>query len=293
MSASYSKGTSVDARAKVGFLKREPKAKPYFFRWLGSDEFLNGWERWCLWLGNCPPDKLKQMPLALERVNLVRKFRLESKRAQTLRAAEIPSHFATELIPKEPYILVPKVSSERRHFIPIGFMGVDTLVSDLVFMVPKATPYHFGILSSTMHNAWVRRVCGRLKSDYRYSKDIVYNNYPWPENPSVAQKQAVEAAAQGVLDARAGHMVLPAPAPQGGGPPRAASLADLYDPLTMPPDLVKAHRELDRAVDKCYRPQPFPNDTKRVEYLFELYDKYTSGLLAVEKVKKKRKKKNG
>jgi hypothetical protein len=137
-----------------------------------------------------------------------------------------------------------------------------------------ATLYHFGILTSMMHMDWMRYVCGRMKSDYSYSTFIVYNNYPWPEAPTAAQKAAVEIAAQGVLDARAAH--------------KGASLADLYDPLTMPPDLVKAHQALDKAVDKCYRPQPYASDAKRVEYLFELYEKYTMGLLAQEKPKRKK-----
>lgn len=138
-------------------------------------------------------------------------------------------------------------------------------------MIPNGNKYHFGVLTSEMHMSWVKHVCGRLKSDFRYSKDIVYNNYPWPENPTDKQKEAVEKAAQAVLDAR---NLFP-----------DSSLADLYDPNTMPPALVKAHQALDKAVDLCYRPQPFPNETKRIEYLFELYDKYTAGLFVKEKKK--------
>ena len=215
------------------------------------------------------------MPEVLKRIDAVRRVRLESKSAPTQKLADIPTRFHVENIPRSEYLIVPKVSSERRAFIPVGFMHPDTLASDLVFIVPNATPYHFGVFTSSMHMAWVKFVCGRLESRYRYSKDIVYNNYPWPEQPSPAQKQAVEEAAQGVLHARASH--------------KGASLADLYDPLTMPPDLVKAHHILDKAVDKCYRPQPFTTDAKRVEYLFELYEKYTKGLLAGEKPKKGKK----
>ena len=151
-------------------------------------------------------------------------------------------------------------------------MQPGSLSGDANLISEGAELWHFGILQSAMHASWVAKVCGRIKSDYRYSKDIVYNNYPWPEQPTAAQKQAVESAAQGVLDARAAHP--------------GASLADLYDPLTMPPDLVKAHHTLDKAVDKCYRAQAFTTDAKRVEYLFELYEKYTKGLLAGEKGKK-------
>jgi hypothetical protein len=148
----------------------------------------------------------------------------------------------------------------------MGFFDERTIVSDSCMSLPGASEYHFGMLSSTMHMIWIRYVGGRLKSDYRYSKDIVYNNYPWPTTPTAAQTAAVEQAAQGVLDARAQF-------------PKA-SLADLYDPLTMPPALLKAHYALDKAVDKCYRPQAFANDAKRMEFLFELYEQYTAGLLA-------------
>lgn len=254
------------------FVLIEPAAKKFFRRWLGSDEFLNGWQRWCLWLGEATPGELRAMPEAMKRIEAVRRTRLDSRSPPTQKLAETPTRFHVENMPKSTFLIVPKVSSERRHFVPIGFMDPSTLASDLVFLVPNAGLFHFGNLTSTMHNAWVRYVGGRLKSDYRYSKDIVYNNYPWPEAPTAAQKAAVEAAAQGVLDARANH--------------KGASLADLYDPLTMPPDLVKAHQTLDKAVDKCYRPQPFANDAKRVEYLFELYEKYTAGLLAGVKGKK-------
>jgi hypothetical protein len=172
---------------KKEFLKCSPTAEKYFHRWLGAIEFLNGYERWCLWLGDCPPNELRQLPEVLSLVEAVKKFRLKSKRAQTLKAANTPTHFGTELIPKAPYLLIPKVSSERRNFIPLGFMRQDTFCSDLVFMMPNATLYHFGILTSTMHNAWMRTVCGRLKSDYRYSAGIVYNNFPWPEIPPLTK----------------------------------------------------------------------------------------------------------
>jgi len=169
-------------------------------------------------------------------------------------------------------MVIPEVSSERRKYIPMGYLEPDTLCSNKLRLMPHATLYHFGVLMSTAHMAWTRYVCGRMKSDYSYSIQIVYNNYPWPEQPTAPQQATVETAAQGVLDARAQFPT--------------ASLADLYDPLTMPPVLVKAHQALDKAVDKCYRPQAFANDAKRVEYLFELYEGYTAGLLAGEKVKK-------
>jgi hypothetical protein len=171
--------------------------------------------------------------------------------------------------------MVPGVSSERRQFVPIGFQPPTIVASSLVFVVPGATRFHFGIVSSTMHNAWVRYTCGRLESRYRYSKDIVYNNFPWLESPTDAQKQKIEAAAQAVLDARTAHP--------------NASLADLYDPLTMPPNLVKAHQALDAAVDAAYGRKDFKNDAERVAFLFELYQKYTSLLPAVVRGKGTRK----
>lgn len=157
------------------FLKIEPSAAPFFHRWLGAIEFINGFERWCLWLGDCPPQQLRKMPEVMKRVDAVRTFRLASKRKQTLVAADFPTHFGTELIPQQPYLLIPEVSSERRKFIPIGFEQPTTFCSNLVRMLPNATLFHFGVLTSTMHNAWVRSVCGRLKSDFRYSAAIVYN----------------------------------------------------------------------------------------------------------------------
>ncbi|OZA29454.1 MAG: SAM-dependent methyltransferase [Hydrogenophilales bacterium 17-64-11] len=248
------------------FLAREPKAKNYFHRWLGAVEFLNGHQRWCLWLGDCPPNELRQMPEAMARVEAVKKFRLASKRKQTLAAADFPAHFGTELIPTAPYLLIPKVSSERRSFIPIGLEQPDTFCSDLVFMLPNAALYHFAILTSTMHMAWVRSVCGRLKSDYRYSAGIVYNNFPWPDKPSDKTLQAIEAAAQAVLDARAAFP--------------GATLADLYDPLTMPPALLRAHQKLDAAVDRAYGKTGFKSDAERVAFLFERYQALTSLLPA-------------
>ena len=166
------------------------------------------------------------------------------------------------------------MSSENREYVPIGFCTKDIICGDKLFNLPNATSFHFGIITSLMHMTWMRYTCGRLESRYSYSNTIVYNNFPWPENPTDKQKETVEAAAQAVLDARA---IFP-----------GASLADLYDPNTMPPALVKAHQALDKAVDVCYRPQPFINETKRIEFLFELYDKYTSGMFKEEKKGKKK-----
>ena len=268
------------------FIAAEPAAAKWFRRWLGADEFLNGYERWCLWLGDCPPAELRAMPEAMKRVQAVKAFRLASKSAPTQKLAATPTRFHVENMPTAPYLVLPEVSSERRAFIPFGFEQPSTLCSNLVKIAANATLFHFGVLSSTMHNAWVRAVCGRLKSDFRYSAAIVYNNFPWPfhtpdseqNQPPVAVQQAqaaIESAAQGILDARA----------QFPG----SSLADLYDPLTMPPALLRAHHKLDAAVDKAYQlaggPRSYQNDAERVAFLFTLYQRLTSLLPAAPATK--------
>ena len=256
------------------FLKREPAAAPYFRRWLGADEFLNGYHRWFLWLGDCPPEALKRMPEAMKRVEAVRKYRLDSKSAPTRKIAPTPTRFHVENMPDSDFLVIPEVSSERRVYIPLGFLGPETFCSNLIKIVPQATRYHFGVLSSAMHMAWTRTVCGRLKSDYRYSAGIVYNNFPWPQAPTDKQKQAIEDAAQAVLDARAKFP--------------NASLADLYDPLTMPEALTKAHQKLDAAVDSAYAKRKFTGDSDRVAFLFELYQQITSPLESKKATRRKR-----
>ncbi len=263
---------------KDEFIKLEPKSAKWFRKWLGAREFINKQARWCLWLGDCPPKELKQMPYALRRIEAVKQFRLASKSSPTRKLASTPTRFHVENMPTTDYLLVPRVSSENRKYIPLGFLGKQSLASDSCLIIPNGDLYLFGMLTSEMHMTWVKYVCGRLKSDYRYSKDIVYNNYPFPENISDKQKQKVETAAQKVLDTREKYP--------------DSSLADLYDPLTMPPDLVKAHQTLDKAVDLCYRPQPFVNELNRIEYLFSLYETLSAPLLKVEKKKRTSKKNN-
>lgn len=219
------------------FISKEPQSAKYFRPWYGSREFINRKPRYCLWLGECSPAELRRMPKCLKRVAAVRNFRLSSSRKSTLKLADSPTRFQTENMPDSEYILVPEVSSERRRYVPMGFMTPNILCSNLVKIIPNATLYHFGILTSNVHMAWMRAVCGRLKSDYRYSKDIVYNNFPWC-NPTDTQKARIEQTAQGILDARALYP--------------DSSLADLYDELTMPPELRKAHRQNDRAVMQAY-----------------------------------------
>lgn len=277
---------------KDAFIAVEPQSSKWFRRWLGADEFLNGYERWCLWLGDCPPIELRAMPQAVKRVQAVKDFRLASKSLPTQKLANTPTRFHVENIPLSPYLLIPRVSSERRMFIPMGYINIDTLTSDSAHVAIQVGLFHFGVLASTMHNAWVRYTCGRLESRYRYSKDIVYNNFPWPDlsvelgafSAEQKAKAAIEAAAQAVLDARAQFQTGPTP----------SSLADLYDPLTMPPALLKAHQKLDAAVDAAYAltaggKKTYKNDAERVAYLFELYQRYTS-LLPADKKKPARKK---
>ncbi len=258
---------------KEAFLASEPQASNLFRRWLGGEEFLNNIERWYLWLGDLPPSQLRRLPEAMKRMQSVKKFRLASISLPTRKLAETPTRFHTEFVPSSPFLAMPQVSSERRAFIPIAFLTQEFLCGDKLRVVEEATLFHFAVMTSTMHMAWTRRVCGRLKSDYQYSALIVYNNFPWPDSPSAAQTQKIESAAQSVLDARAAF-------PE-------SSLADLYDPLTMPPVLVKAHQKLDAAVDAAYGKTTFKNDAERVAFLFGLYQKYTS-LLPGESAKPKR-----
>lgn len=219
------------------FIKKEPSSKKYFRPWYGSREFINQKPRYCLWLGECTPAELKAMPHCMERVKAVREYRLASPSAGTVKLADKPTRFHVENMPKGNYIVIPKVSSENRKYVPMGLMSPDMLCSDLVFIVPNATAYHLGVLTSNAHMAWMRAVCGRLEMRYRYSKDIVYNNFPWPA-PTEQQKAKIEQTAQAILDARALYP--------------DSSLADLYDDLTMPPELRKAHQANDRAVMDAY-----------------------------------------
>jgi hypothetical protein len=251
---------------KAELLAVEPQAAQWIRPFMGSEEFINSIKRWCLWLKDCPPQTLKKMPHVIGRVEGVKKMRLASTKAPTRAWADKPMLFTEDRQSVDDYLLVPSVSSETRNFIPIGFLPSSVVASNLVFSVPNATAYEFGILSSTMHNAWVRYTCGRLKSDFRYSAGIVYNNYPWPHDMTDKQREAVRVAAQGVLDARAEH--------QKGKTP--ASLADLYNPTTMPANLTKAHAALDKAVDAAYGKKGLKTDAERVAYLFTLYEQYTS-----------------
>jgi hypothetical protein len=259
------------------YIVREPNGKNFIKPFVGSVELINNIKRYCFWLVNVPPNEIKSLPILLSRIDDIRKFRNSSTRVATNKLADFPALFG-EIRQKEGNILViPRVSSENRKYVPIAFFDYNTIINDRCTFMNEATLYQFGIMTSSMHMSWLKTVCGRLKSDYNYSNNIVYNNYPWPDNPNDKQVKAIETAAQKVLDTR---LQFP-----------NSSLAVLYDPLTMPPTLVKAHNELDKAVDLAYRPQAFTSEANRMVFLFELYEKYTADLFTKEKPKKTNKKK--
>lgn len=251
---------------KAEFLIDEPGAQPYFKRWIGSDEFLYGIERWFLWLRDAEPDAIRRLPHVHKRIEAVQRFRRgqeagrNGRRARdpaTAALANTPARMHVENVPGERYLVIPEVSSETRTYIPMAFIEPEVLSSNLLKILPDATLYHLGVLTSRMHMAWVRAVCGRLESRFRYSARIVYNNFPWPDVTPV-QRSAIETAAQRVLDARTAHP--------------GATLADLYDPQAMPPDLVSAHAALDRAVDAAYgQRRGFGTEAQRLAFLFARY----------------------
>ena len=243
------------------FISVEPLSEKYFHPWYDSRGFINNKRKYCLWLGNCSPTELKRMPKCLERIENVRTFRAASKRASTLKYADYPTRFPTENMPSTNYLVVPEVSSQRRRYLPIGFMTPDILCSNKLRLMPNGSTYHFGILESNVHMAWMRAICGRLKSDYDYSIAVVYNNFPWP-SPSPEQKAKIEQTAQGILDARALYP--------------DSSLADLYDPLTMPPELRKAHDRNNVAVMKAYGFPTSMSEADCVAALMKMYQELTS-----------------
>jgi len=253
------------------FLRQEPSAKNYVRPFIGSWEYINRGCRWILALQSLSPDQIRAMPYIFDRVKSVRQYRLgqiapkkkpeqqpKSPGISSRALAEKPTEFHVTVIPDKPFLVVPKVSSELRHYVPIGWLEPPTIPSDLVFVLKDATPWHFGVLTSSMHMAWLRHIGGRLKSDFRYSIGLVYNTFPWPKADDAAQGK-IAALAQAVLDARTQFP--------------ASTLADLYDPFVMPPPLRKAHRALDKAVDRLYRREPFGSDRERAEHLFTLYEK--------------------
>ena len=226
----------IEANDYDDFVNKEPQSKRYIKRLIGSEEFINNKIRYCLWLVGASPAELRKMPEVLKRIEACRQDRLSSPDKGRQKLADTP-HLFRETQNPEQFMVVPQVSSENRRYVPMGFFDKNTISTNLNFIIPNVTLYHFGVLTSNVHMAWMRAVCGRLKSDYRYSKDIVYNNCPWP-SPTDVQKSRIEATAQAILDARALYP--------------DSSLADLYDEVTMPPELRKAHQNNDRAVMEAY-----------------------------------------
>lgn len=253
---------------KAELVREEPDAERFLRRFTGSEEFINGNMRWCLWLKDASPAELRRLPKVMERVEHVREFRARSTARPTRESAATPTRFFFESQPDAEFIAIPEVSSERRNYVPIGFLSPEIVVSNKIYLVPSSDVFLFGVLSSALHMAWMQLVGGRLESRFQYSGSMVYNTFPWP-NPTPEQRKRVEEKARAVLAAREPHL-----------PPRGmATLADLYDPNTMPRDLLRAHTELDRAVERCYRPEPFHSDRERVEHLFRLYEQLTAPLL--------------
>ena len=245
------------------FIAKEPGAIPYIKKLVGSAEFINNKKRWCLWLVGISPAELRKMPLVLQRVEACKADRENAPDAGRRKLAERPTQFR-EINNPDAFIVVPAVSSERRRYVPIGFLNKDTIATNLVITIPDANLYHFGVLTSNVHMAWMRAVCGRLEMRYRYSKDVVYNNFPWP-TPTAEQKTKIEQTAQAILDARALYP--------------DCSLADLYDEIAMPPELRKAHQQNDRAVMQAYGfSVKDMTESKCVAELMRIYQSLVEGI---------------
>ena len=263
---------------KCSLISKEPAAEKWLKPYLGAEGFIHNDLRYCLWLVECSPTELKQMPLVLERIQAVQDMRQISTKLATQEKANMPTLFTENRQPKSGnYLAIPRTSSENRRYLPIGYLSSDIVAANDLQIVPNANLYSFGVLNSIMHKSWVSVTAGRLKSDLRYSVKFTYNTFPWPENPTDKQKKAIEDEAQSLLDARSQF-------PE-------SSLADLYDPLTMPPTLLKAHQKLDKAVDAAYGKIKFKTEAERVAFLFELYQKYVNEL-PFEKSQSKKAKKN-
>ena len=238
-------------------IAKNPGVEKYIRRMIGSEEFINGVDRWCLWFDdNYDPSEVRKMPGVMKRIEAVKRHRLDSRNDSVNKAASVPYKFIRTRQPSEGYIVAPGVSSNDRSYIPFGFVGSDVIASNACSMIPGGTLYHLGVMMSQMHMGWVRVVAGRLGVGYRYAGDVVYNTFPWP-TVTDEKRAEIEAAAQAVLDARAQYT--------------NCTLADLYSDATMPADLRKAHDELDRIVDRAYRPQPFPTEKNRIDHLLAMY----------------------
>ncbi|MEM9996140.1 MAG: DNA methyltransferase [Bacteroidota bacterium] len=252
-----------------------PAATEWIRPFYNGEDLINGVTKHCLWLKEADPRALRSCGPVMERVAAVRKARTKSGRAATNKLAAVPTLFGEIRQPTRRYLFIPKTSSENRSYIPMAVVEPEVIINNTSLYIDGADTYTFGILTSEMHMAWMRYTAGRLESRYRYSNTLVYNNFPWPE-ATAKQRAQIEAAAEAVLDARAPHL------------DAGATLADLYDPLTMPPALVKAHSTLDRAVDRAYRPQPFTSEANRVAFLFERYEALTNALFAEQQKRTKK-----
>ncbi len=259
---------------KESLIAQYPNSEKFIRTFQGGGDIINNKFRYCLWLKDVSASDYRNIPFVMNRIKAVKDFRANSKKERTRKWADFPTLFSEDRQPNSDYLVIPKVSSERRKYVPIAYLNSSVIINNTVSALTNASLWYFGIITSQMHMTWLKYTCGRMKSDLIYSIQVVYNNYPWPKKPSEKNKKAVEAKAQKVLDIRAEF-------PDN-------SLADLYDPLTMPPKLVKAHQELDKAVDLCYRPQAFTNEAARIAYLFELYAEYTAPLFNDGKKGKKK-----
>lgn len=262
-------------KEKNDFVKKEHLSEKYIKELICAEEFINNKKRYCLWLKDVNPMELAKMPMVLDRINKVKALRSQSTRKETRELANTPALFGEIRQPDSNYILVPLHSSENRKYIPIGFFSKNHIANNSCSIVPNATLYDFGVLTSEMHMTWTKYTCGRLESRYRYSNTVVYNNFPFPKDISDKNKQNVEQKAQAVLEVRAKYQ-------NTGCEFNGCSLAVLYNPETMPPNLMKAHQELDRAVDKCYGKTIFKSERERIEFLFSLYEQYTKPLLTMK-----------
>ena len=257
------------------FVAHEPESRKFFRKYIGGDEYINGFHRWILYLADSSPSDLRNLPHVRERVRQVREYRAASRRPSTIKMSAYPTRVGVDERLSKPFLVLPNTSSERREYIPIGWLTPEVIANQKLRILPNATLTDFALLTSAMHMAWMRAVTGRMKSDYMYSVGVVYNTFPTP--PKDADLSKLEPLAKAVLDARAAHP--------------DATLADLYDPDLMPPDLRKAHQTLDRAVDKLYRRTGFASERERVEHLFMLYEKMSAPLKAAMHTKTRKQKK--
>ena len=251
----------LNEKEKNELLIAEPNSKKFIRNLIGAREYLNNGKRYCLWLEGITPSELNNLPIIKDRVQKVREHRLASKRKETIKLAEFPTQFGENRQPKTDYIIIPLHSSENREYIPLGFINKENIVTNSVSIIESNDLALFGILTSKMHMTWMRYVCGRIKGDYRYSASLVYNNFPFPQDIPDNKRRDIVSKSQKILDIRKEFP--------------NESLANLYTPLLMPPELKKAHIELDKSVDKLYRSEKFKDDNDRMKFLFDLYFEYT------------------